>query len=292
MGIFKCKRCDKNHASYDRLRRHTSKIHKIKSSDFYIEYYLNGVRPTCKCGCGESPKFTGHGFLEWKRGHISRVHNNWGHNKTAIENSSKTRRKQYASGKRKVWNDGLTKKTSRILAKLASDISNNKERAKKISDALTGKPKSKEHVKKIKAFMQEYWSSADHREKQRENRVHWLSKHQKEEPSILENSFDALLKSNGIYGERQFEVEYKLFDFKVGDRILIEVDGDFYHCNPNRNITPIYKTQKLTLKNDLEKNIIAKRNGYKLLRFWESDIKTDPKAVIKVVLNEMKNTIK
>lgn len=48
-------------------------------------------------------------FCELLHGHYSRIHNNWGHNQKAIDASAKTRREQYATGKRKVWNDGLTK---------------------------------------------------------------------------------------------------------------------------------------------------------------------------------------
>ena len=62
----------------------------------------------CKCGCGDTVK------NEWVRGHVARVHNNWGHNPKAIENSAKTRREQYKNGERKVWNDGLTIEDERV----------------------------------------------------------------------------------------------------------------------------------------------------------------------------------
>lgn len=64
----------------------------------------------CKCGCGKVVKNT------WVLGHASRVHNNWGHNPTAIKKSAETRRAQYKSGERKVWNDGLTAKTDSRVA--------------------------------------------------------------------------------------------------------------------------------------------------------------------------------
>ncbi|MBT4208281.1 hypothetical protein HOE22_08045 [Candidatus Woesearchaeota archaeon] len=40
------------------------------------------MKKYCKCGCGDTVK------NEWSKGHYSRVHNNWGHNPTAIENSA------------------------------------------------------------------------------------------------------------------------------------------------------------------------------------------------------------
>ena len=66
----------------------------------------------CKCGCGDTVK------NEWSKGHYSRVHNNWGHNPKAIENSAKTRREQYKNGERKVWNDGLTIEDERVANNL------------------------------------------------------------------------------------------------------------------------------------------------------------------------------
>jgi hypothetical protein len=110
MQAHKCSRCDKTFETYDQLRRHTGRIHKVNSTDFYVEIHLNGVWPTCKCGCGNEVLWSHQlkGFREFVAGHQSRVHNNWGHNPKAIEASSKTRREQFERGERKVWNDGLT----------------------------------------------------------------------------------------------------------------------------------------------------------------------------------------
>ena len=66
------------------------------------------MKKYCKCGCGDTVK------NEWSKGHYSRVHNNWGHNPTAIENSAKTRREQFKNGERTVWNDGLTIEDERV----------------------------------------------------------------------------------------------------------------------------------------------------------------------------------
>ena len=71
----------------------------------------------CKCGCGDTVK------NEWSKGHYSRVHNNWGHNPKAIENSAKTRREQYKNGERKVWNDGLTAETDERVANNGKQVS-------------------------------------------------------------------------------------------------------------------------------------------------------------------------
>jgi len=108
---MQCKICNKEFDKLESLFRHLMKKHSVSSQNAYNEYLLNNNIPTCKCGCGEVPIFRGFikGYGKWIRGHVSRVKNNWGHNEAAINKSSETRRNQYKSGKRKVWNNGLTK---------------------------------------------------------------------------------------------------------------------------------------------------------------------------------------
>lgn len=116
--MYKCNRCkeEKKFETYDKLRRHVGMVHKVNSVDFHVEQRLNGVWPTCKCGCKGKVRWSYDlkGFREFCQGHQSRVHNNWGHNSKAIERSAKTRRQQYASGARKPWNDGLTIRDERV----------------------------------------------------------------------------------------------------------------------------------------------------------------------------------
>lgn len=66
------------------------------------------MKKYCKCGCGDTVK------NEWSKGHYSRVHNNWGHNPTAIKNSANTRREQFKNGERVQWNRGLTIEDERV----------------------------------------------------------------------------------------------------------------------------------------------------------------------------------
>jgi len=123
MEEHKCKRCSKEFDNYDSLRRHNGRIHKIKSKDFYVEFYLGGDYPKCKCGCGEIVNWFNGEFKEYKRGHISRINNNWGHNQTAINNSAETRKEQFKNGERSIWNVGLTKESDIRLKKAGLKIS-------------------------------------------------------------------------------------------------------------------------------------------------------------------------
>jgi very-short-patch-repair endonuclease len=71
-------------------------------------------------------------------------------------------------------------------------------------------------------------------------------------------------------------------------KCLVEVDGDFWHCNPNtKHAIPECKTQKINILNDQQKNQWAKDNGFKLLRFWETDIKNNPQQIIETLKQEL-----
>lgn len=116
--MYKCKICENvEFDNYTSLSRHMGLSHKVPSDQFYVDYYLNGIWPTCKCGCGERMKYSYHlkEFRKLKHGHYSRLHNNWGHNKMAQEKSAETRRRQYANGERQSWCKGLTKETSETI---------------------------------------------------------------------------------------------------------------------------------------------------------------------------------
>ena len=97
------------------------------------------MKKYCKCGCKTVVK------NEWVRGHVARVHNNWGHNLKAIENSANTRREQYKNGERKVWNDGLTAETD--------------ERVKENCKNLNRWSKSNESRKLKSKVMKENWKT-------------------------------------------------------------------------------------------------------------------------------------
>lgn len=146
---MQCNLCSKEFGSIDSLRKHYGRKHNVSSQEFYNEFILNGNVPTCKCGCGEVPVFRGvvKGYGDWIRGHISRVKNNWGHNQTAIENSSNTRRIQYRNGERSVWNVGLTKETDDRVKKngerVKEAIINNEFELKRRSKWLSNARKNK-----------------------------------------------------------------------------------------------------------------------------------------------------
>ncbi len=105
---FKCPECD-YFDELDGLRRHCVRKHGIEAEKLYRSLFMGNKEPTCACGCRAIiTKFWGieKGFSKFIRGHHSRVNNNWGHNKDALQKSQDVRRQQIANGTWKVWNRG------------------------------------------------------------------------------------------------------------------------------------------------------------------------------------------
>jgi G:T-mismatch repair DNA endonuclease (very short patch repair protein) len=86
------------------------------------------------------------------------------------------------------------------------------------------------------------------------------------------------------------------FDIVIHPKILIEINGDYWHGNPR-----IYKPTDIILKgsskevlvsdkwaSDKKKIAVARRRGYSVLVIWESDLKSNPKREIKRILDAKK----
>lgn len=274
---FKCEICDKEYDTLWSLSSHNVKKHKIKPQETFIKHNLEGKTPECKCGCGEVPTFLGiqKGFRDYIRGHASRINNNWGHNVDAQKKSKDTQRKLYGSGELVIWNKGLTKEDDERLD-YGDKISSNLERNKKISKALKGRKRPQYVLDKLDEGMREYWSKEENKEKQSHKRLLYIKENGFTVISNLENNFSKLLDNLNIDYYQQFYVrEIKsLYDFKIkGKNILIEIDGDFWHCNPKtEHKIPVIEHQKNNLIKDKIKTEWCLKNNYILLRFWEDDI--------------------
>jgi very-short-patch-repair endonuclease len=280
----KCKICDKDFDSLWGLSSHNVKKHDVRPQETFIKHNLEGVSPKCKCGCDETPSFLGikKGFRDFIHGHASRVNNNWGHNTDAQKKSKDTQRRLYGSGELVIWNKGLTKDDDKRLD-YGEKISNNLERNKKISQALKGRKRPQHVLDSLDNGMREYWGKEENREKQRKTRSEYLKGYQYNNKTILESRFGELLESIGVDFTFQHTICGFNFDYYLPKYdLVIEVDGDFYHCNPIKYPNgPIYETQRNTVKNDNKKNKICESSeGLTLLRFWETDINNKPEWVI------------
>lgn len=283
-----CKECNREFETLDSLRRHNVQKHKITAEQTYITYVLNDIVPTCKCGCGEKPKFLGidAGFRDYRLGHAARINNNWGHNPEAIKKSHDTQRKMYNDGDLVVWNKGLTIDDARVRDNIDKMMAN-PERGDKISKKLTGVPKSDEHKENLSKTAKIRWASQDERDKQSDKLIKRLIKNNyRNKKTKLESTFETILNSLGLVIDIDYKYQHQIssaiFDYLIINKnIIIEIDGDFHHCNPNSiHKVPIYPIQIKTVGNDIRKNRIAEDNNIKLLRFWEMDINNNPEQVI------------
>lgn len=93
----------------------------------------------------------------------------------------------------------------------------------------------------------------------------------------IEKSIKEILEANRVEFENYFyvyfnEKKYKIYDFYLPKyNLLIEADGDYWHGNPKKFLE-LNEQQITNIDNDKFKNQLAKKKGYKLIRFWENEI--------------------
>lgn len=100
------------------------------------------------------------------------------------------------------------------------------------------------------------------------------------------------LDLNGIEYTFQFYKKHPetakafIYDFHlIGTKIIIEVDGDYWHGGPSL-IKYCAQINENRIRDEV-KTDLAKLLGFKLFRFWESEIKTNPEK-LNVILEEIK----
>lgn len=294
MGIFICKICQKECDNINSLRSHSIQKHSISSEEIYINYVLNGVKPKCECGCGEIPSFISvvKGYSKFIQSHHNRVpgKNNYHKNPETHQKAINTQKKNWEEGKYRGWWEDKTPETIEKIEGIKNKLRNNKERGKKISKKLKGKPKSEESkLKNSISQKKRYKDNPKLKDELSKKRIKWLKTKLSNKKTKIEIKFESILNLLDVKYEYQYEFKERLFDFKLVDKdILIEVDGDFYHCNPNtKHSEVIYETQKLTKKNDEYKNTLCQNHGMKLLRYWEKDINERPEWVISELKKEL-----
>ncbi|AJD91432.1 hypothetical protein JMA_21150 [Jeotgalibacillus malaysiensis] len=102
----------------------------------------------------------------------------------------------------------------------------------------------------------------------------------------IEKVLEEYLKEANIEYRYSFILQKRQYDFLLPKyRLIIECDGDYWHANPSVYPEPA-DWQIERIKRDLEKNEIAKRSGYRIVRFWENDILNNFNYV-KSVINDL-----
>lgn len=292
MEIFVCEICQKRCNGVNGLRSHSSQKHNISSEKIYVEYVLNGIKPKCKCGCGEETSFisVGKGFSNFIQSHHNRVpgKNNFQKNPETHQKAIETQKKNWREGKYKGWWEKDDEETHKKIEGIKTKLRNNKERGRKISNSLTGVPKTEECKRNSSITQTERLKNPELLKKMSETRLIWMKNNSKIKTSKLETKFSNFLESLGLVKDVDFFHNHLIvniktfFDFYIPiKKIMIEVDGDYYHCNPNTiHRIPKYPMQKKNIINDKRKNTWCMNHNIELLRYWEKDINERPEWVI------------
>jgi len=243
---IKCRICDLNSVEKS-LKRHIRTMHNINFND-YVNEHLNDFKHWKKCPICDIPtlqKMTCSRKCEADRKSIVYTGRK-GHTFT-------NKQKQNISKARKLqgnpWNVGkpLSKEhraaisKTRIKKKLAIGKNN----------GMYGKTHSPEAIKKIFSYRK---------------------------MNTVEKLVADFLDKNNIDYHFQFFINEnsicKSYDFKIKDKpLIIEVDGDFWHGGPG--VKKYWKDVEKVKENDLLKEQLANSKGYKVIRFWQSELKKD-----------------
>jgi very-short-patch-repair endonuclease len=89
---------------------------------------------------------------------------------------------------------------------------------------------------------------------------------------------------NKLGDEVLLEHQFHFYSIDIVYRdIAIEVDGDFWHANEAKGFTVKHNVQIKNKVNDINKDKYLAKNGWRVIRVWESDINDDIENVVKEI---------
>ena len=131
----------------------------------------------------------------------------------------------------------------------------------------------KKRIKKQTKSIKKYWNNLSDDQKNKIFNYNGTSK--------LETLISESLNNLSISYTSQFVLNGKLFDFRLTNtNVLIEVNGDYWHCNPKK----YQKNEKVRFPGGLKmvsdvwekdkvKRLKAEKEGFKVVYIWEDEIK-------------------
>jgi very-short-patch-repair endonuclease len=84
-----------------------------------------------------------------------------------------------------------------------------------------------------------------------------------------------ILKELKVFFTREVGIGRYFCDFVIAPSTVIEVHGDYWHCNPKFYTKPKYKVQKRNIINDAFKRNFLEQQGYNVIIVWEDDLKNN-----------------
>ena len=132
-----------------------------------------------------------------------------------------------------------------------------------------------------------FWGSAKKLQNAHSFKYEWTHKKPGGDlQSIPEKQTCALLDEIGVAYTKEYSLGNFYYDIHItGTSLLIEVQGDYWHANPEIYLDKekINQTQRANVRRDHYKRKFAKENGFYTLYIWEKDLKSD--------LNKVKITL-
>lgn len=248
---------------------HLKNTHQITKEEYF------GEGPYCPCGqCERKLKVIKNGkVFRWSKLACGR-------NSGVLKWSEEAKTKRKGSGNpmygAKPWNTGMNK-TNSDYGKLMSDI----QTGRTISEKT--RQRQAESARKRKTHGHTgYKHSETSKELMRQATLRRIRDGSFPQTDTLPcKEMEKILKKNNISYKKEHIVGSWAFDFFLPKyKILIEVDGDYFHSNPKIYPNgPQTKTQKINWYRDFKKNKFCEENGHQLIRFWESDILGEAQCV-------------
>jgi len=99
-----------------------------------------------------------------------------------------------------------------------------------------------------------------------------------------------MLESTGVLFQQEAPLGFYTVDFLLPDfRLVIQADGDYWHANPKTypNPTP---SQRKRRRLDASCDSFLNNRNYRVLRFWETRLKTDVEGCEKQLLEILHGT--
>lgn len=184
-------------------------------------------------------------------------------------------REKMSNKKKENWQDESYRNNQLIARKNSESYQNKGQKQKEtLNQTYIDHPEVKDQISKT--LKQTYINHPEIIEKQREtykknfsteersNRARKAvlkSRKSQKSPSSIEKKFAKELENQNILYIQQFVILDKFkVDFLIGDNIIVECDGDYWHNLPN------------IIEKDKIRDKILIENGFIVFRFWEHEI--------------------
>jgi hypothetical protein len=226
----KCYYCDYQTDNKFKFAKHVLHEHKLNRQNYLIQTKYNNIQPTCRCGCGTLMDYntTLADFPQYIKKHLKKISEGktfeeiWGDPKSEKRTNaiSKARKRKFASGEFDYIKESIKKSRK------------DPELGRKISEGAKGIAKPKPEGFGIGRI-----HTQETKDKMSNSAIQHIITTDRNHSSKLEKTFANILDLLNIdYQQHFYAKEIKAFyDFYIPEtNIIIEVDGDFWHCNPDK----------------------------------------------------------